>query len=85
MKNTFQSPLPVDLPGFREGDGKEVDFGTGFLISDRHVSAVAHVVYDAYKDWSFHGTEVRVALNSDKELRDTEPLRSRVCRQSTSP
>jgi len=68
VKNTFQSPYQWICRVSAKRDGKEVDFGTGFLISDRHVLTAAHVVYDAYKDWSFHELSVRVALNWDKEL-----------------
>lgn len=68
VTNTFQQPYQWICRVSVKRDGKEVDFGTGFLISDKHVLTAAHVVYDPYKDWSFHDLSVRIALNWNKEI-----------------
>lgn len=68
VKNTFQIPYQwIVRVALRKG-GKEVDYGTGFLVSDRHVLTAAHVIEKAAKDSSMYDISVKIAFNWDTDL-----------------
>lgn len=78
IKNTFQQPYQWICRIALRKNGKEVDLGSGFLISDRHVLTAAHVVEKAFKEPATYDIGVKIAMNWDTDLGEYFPGKPRL-------
>lgn len=70
VKNTFRQPYQWICKIALQKNGKDADYGTGFLITDRHVLTAAHVVHEALDPSSGLSVNVKIAFNWDTDLGD---------------